>query len=106
FAEHGIGKGDLAIRADGDKLDEALGMADGEVAEEQGVDEREDGRIRADSESERKNCDGREARILGEDAEGVAQGLPEGFHCCRSRIRGFGVAPNKYANWRAVSSIA
>jgi hypothetical protein len=38
FAEHGIGEGDFISLTDWRKLNEAFGLADGEVAKEEGVD--------------------------------------------------------------------
>ncbi len=52
FAEHRIGERDFAIRAGRNKLDEALRFADGEIAEEQGVDQSEDGGVCTNAERE------------------------------------------------------
>ena len=50
--------------ADKGDLDQALGAGDGELAEQQGVDESEDADIRTDAKGERENGDGGEAGIL------------------------------------------
>jgi hypothetical protein len=49
FSEHRIGKRDFVSLTDWRKPNEALWLTDGEVAEEQCIDECEDGGIRADS---------------------------------------------------------
>jgi hypothetical protein len=50
FAEHRIGKGDFVALTDWRKSNEALWLADGEITEEQGVDQSEDGSVCADAE--------------------------------------------------------
>jgi hypothetical protein len=78
FAEHGIGERNFGVRASGGELDELFGVLDGEVAEEEGVDEGEDGGVGADAESEREDGDGSEGGGFGEGAEGVAEGWEKG----------------------------
>ena len=85
FSEHRIGKSDFVSLTDWRKPNEALWLMDREVAEEQGVDQSEDGGVCANAERERKNRDRCEAWNLGKDSEGISQVLPEGCHSRRSR---------------------
>jgi hypothetical protein len=55
-----------------------FGMLDREVAEEESVDESEDGSVSADAEGEREDGDGGEAGRFGENAGGVVEGLEKG----------------------------
>ena len=80
FAEHRVGESAFVTQSDKRKLDEALGVRDREIAEEQSVDEGEDGNIRADAEGQGKNCDGGEAGILAQAAEGITEILPKPMH--------------------------
>ena len=61
-------------------MDEALRVANGNVAKKQCVDQREDGGIRADSQGEREHRDDREPGILAQDTNGIAQILPKVRH--------------------------
>jgi hypothetical protein len=65
LAKHGIREGDFGVGASGGELDEAFRVADREVAEEEGVDQREDGGVGADAEGEREDGDGGEDGALG-----------------------------------------
>jgi hypothetical protein len=62
------------VLAEGDEL---LGMLDGKIAEQDLVDEGEDGGVGADAEGEREQGDQGEAGALGERAEAEAGVLEE-----------------------------
>ena len=73
---------------------ETAGIAHGQRAQDEAVEDREQGRVRADAERERQHGDGREARIPGDLAEAVPQILCELVHqavpahsCLRSSQR-------------------
>ncbi len=61
-------------------MDEALRVANGNVAKKQCVDQRENGGIRADSQGEREHRDDRETGILAQDTNGITQILPKVRH--------------------------
>ena len=53
--------------------DEAVGLPIRERAQEHGIDDAEDRRVRADPEPEREDHDGREGGTLDESAKGIAK---------------------------------
>src|ERR1700728_2285936 len=73
LAKHRIGKRRFAVVTDQRKLDDAFGLTDGKFAEQQRVDEREDGGVGADAEGQREDSDRRETGVLGEDADHIAE---------------------------------
>jgi hypothetical protein len=87
---------EFGVLADQRKLNKPFRLADGKIAEEQCIDEREDRRIRADSKGEGKHRDDREAGILAQDTNGVAQILQEVRH---------GHPPLKIQSWDALSTL-
>jgi hypothetical protein len=104
FAKHGIRERNFGVGASGSELDELLGMLDGKIAEEESIDQGEDGGVGTDAESERKNGDGGEPGVLGQDAEGVAQRLQQSCDGNRSWVIGLGITFQKYSNWVEESS--
>ena len=60
--------------------DQRVGVRVGQRAHEQVVDQREDGRVRADAERQREHRHRREAGILEQHPAGVARVLSEGVH--------------------------
>ncbi len=69
--------GEIAEREFSVEPDEAIGVCEGERAEDDGVDDAEDGRVGADAEGESEDGDESEAGIFAEGAEGVAEILGE-----------------------------
>src|SRR6202000_3013325 len=63
--------GKIAEREFAIEPDEAIGVCERERAEDDGVDDAEDGGVGADAESERENGDEREAWIFAQSAECV-----------------------------------
>jgi hypothetical protein len=61
-------------------LDEAVWVRDGEIAKKKSVDEREDSDVCAYAQGEREYCNGGEAGILAQRAQGVPEILPELAH--------------------------
>ena len=59
--------------------DEIFRMADREIAEQNGVDQREEARVRANTQRQRQNCYGRETRAFEEHAKRITQVLGEGL---------------------------
>jgi len=54
----------------------AAGVAIREAAQEQGVDDGEDGGVAADAERQRQQCDRRESRVLPQVTQGIANVFP------------------------------
>jgi len=61
-------------------LNEAVGIREGQGAEKDGIDNAEDGGVRADAESKDDDGGDGEAGTLGEDAEGVFKVLQQVGH--------------------------
>ena len=57
-----------------------LGLFDGEGFEHHAIEDRKDGAVRSDAQSERENCDGCEAGVASQSAYCVAQILPPRLH--------------------------
>ena len=79
-AEVGIGDVEVAPgvgEAVGRDVHDALGVLERQAAEEDGVDEREDGRVDADSQGQRGHHDRGKSRLAAQHAEAVLHVLPE-----------------------------
>jgi hypothetical protein len=63
-------------------------VANGEVAKEESIDEREDRGVSADAEGKRQNGNGGEPGTLAQDAKRVTQGLQsaDGVPSSRSKV--------------------
>ena len=69
----------MGLRADAVEHDEAGRIADRQLAEDQGVDEREGGRDGADGEAERDDGGGGDDGVLAQQPQAEAHVAPEGF---------------------------
>jgi len=63
----------FAVRREGIDVDQAFGILDPPILKEHGVDEREDRRVRSDTECERQHGNGRKGRSLGQGSYGEPQ---------------------------------
>ena len=93
-----LGKSFAILRVRLPEHDEAFGSRERQRPQEHGVDDREDGRVGADAQRERHNCHQRESRLLHKHSRGVANVLPESFHCLSLILSTEDVEP--YADYR------
>ena len=78
--------GPVTVRGDVHELDHAVGVGIGEGLQQHGVDDGKDGGVGSAAEGERGDGGDGERRVGDEDAEGVAEVLPEVIHeLCRFR---------------------
>ncbi len=113
FFETGIRRSAAATaRADVFDEDELLGLLDRQHAQQNGIDEAEDGCVRADAQRERQDRDGGESRRGAQRAHGVAQILHQTFdggpslEASRQSSRQSVELPNATLAWRRTSVCA
>ncbi len=68
------------------KYDEPIGFRQPDGLQEDGIDDGEDGRVRADAQRQRGNRRGGKRRVLTEHAEGVPEVLQESVHGCTGTL--------------------